>query len=110
MALAVGSGDLALELAVKRKIAAEQPGIAVADAVGLDAANGGGLHARAGGYAEIVVGAERDPLGVLHLECRGRETVHHRRIVRRTPAEPIRQLHEFIHTTHPSHIRSRTLL
>ena len=109
MALAVGAGDLALELAVERQITAEQAGIAVADAVGLDAANGGSLHAWAGGNAQIVVGAERDLLCVLHLEGRARKAVHHQRLVRRTPTEPICQLHKFIHPMPPSPGRHETL-
>jgi hypothetical protein len=58
VALAVRAGDLALEFVVKSEIAAEQSRIAIADAVGLNAGNGGGLHSWTCRDSEIVVGTE----------------------------------------------------
>ena len=106
VALAVGARDLALEVAVEPEIATEQPRIAVADPVELDAANGGCPRARTGRDAEIVVGAEREPRLVFDLECGAWETVYDQRNVRRLPAKPICQFHEFIHATHLPHFRS----
>src|SRR5580704_826005 len=101
MALAVGARKLAFELAVECKIAAEQPRIAVADAMSFDAANGRGLHAWACCDSEIVVGAERDLRSALHHEIRARETIHHDRFVRCFPSEPVRHLYIFMHATPP---------
>src|SRR5258708_24852978 len=46
VALAFGARDLAFDFTVEREVAAEQPRIAVADAVCFDAAKGGDPHAR----------------------------------------------------------------
>ena len=71
--------------------------IAVADAIGFDAANGSSLQAWACCDSEIVVGAERDLRSALHREIRARETIRHHRFVRRFPSKPLRHFYIFTH-------------
>ena len=47
--------------------AVEQPRARQTGAVLVERVAGGLAHARVGGQAEVVVGAEHDPLGTLHL-------------------------------------------
>src|ERR1700730_2991297 len=97
VALAFGASDLALELAIEREVASEQPRIAVADAIGFDAANGGSPHARTCCNSQIVVGAERDVLPIFPPERQRWKTVYTHRLARRTPPAPICQLCKLIH-------------
>src|SRR6202022_3681300 len=71
VALAFGASDLAFELAIEREVASEQPRIAVADAIGFDAANGGSPHARTFCNSQIVFGAEQDGLRFFPPDARG---------------------------------------
>ena len=63
-------GDLALELEVQRDRAVEQARAGQAGAVLLERVARALQHALVGGQPEVVVGAEHDPLGALHLDDR----------------------------------------
>ena len=64
--------DLALELEVQLERAVEQPRAGQAGAVALQRVAGARHDARVGGQPEVVVRAEHDPLGALHLDHRAR--------------------------------------
>ena len=61
-----------LELEVQRDRAVEQARAREAGAVAVQRVLGALQHALVGGQAEVVVGAEHDPLGALHLDHRHR--------------------------------------
>jgi hypothetical protein len=65
-------GDLLLELEVQRDRPVEQPRASQPGAVLVQRGLGALDDALVGSQAEIVVGAEHDPLGALHLDDRAR--------------------------------------